>query len=204
MRGRPERDRDRAEEQRDLERAVVDDRLRLERPEHEVVAVGEVDQLDDPVDERVAERDERVDHPVREADQRDLDEALGLVDRLADQPVPRPKTRSAPKIQPQRDPTSARLGRATGRLAAVSWVDMYVVKGAGAAPAPSVFVGSPGLVDLLLLCHTQLPSVGLVDGLDAGCRVAVLVERDRSDDACRGGSSRTASRRCPRASRRSG
>ena len=46
--------RDHAEEQRDLERAVDDDRLRLERAQHEVVAVREVDQLDDPVDERVA------------------------------------------------------------------------------------------------------------------------------------------------------
>jgi hypothetical protein len=32
-----------------------------ERPDHEHVAVGEVDQLDDPVDHRVAEGDEGVD-----------------------------------------------------------------------------------------------------------------------------------------------
>jgi hypothetical protein len=50
--------------------------------------VGEVDQLDDPVDERVTERDESEDHPVREADDRDLHEALGLVDCRRDQPVP--------------------------------------------------------------------------------------------------------------------
>ena len=37
-----------------------------ERAEHEHVAVGEVDQLDDPVDERVAERDQRPDRPVRD------------------------------------------------------------------------------------------------------------------------------------------
>ena len=37
-----------------------------ERPDHEQVAVGEVDQLDDPVDERVAERDQRPDRAVRE------------------------------------------------------------------------------------------------------------------------------------------
>ena len=37
-----------------------------ERAEHEDVAVGEVDQLDDPVDHRVAERDERVDRADRQ------------------------------------------------------------------------------------------------------------------------------------------
>ena len=37
--------------------------------EHEDVAVGEVDQLEDAVDERVAERDEPVDGAVREPDQ---------------------------------------------------------------------------------------------------------------------------------------
>ena len=34
---------------------------RDERPDHEHVAMGEVDELDDPVDHRVAEGDERVD-----------------------------------------------------------------------------------------------------------------------------------------------
>jgi hypothetical protein len=37
-----------------------------ERADHENVAVGEVDQLDDPVDERVADGDERPDGAVRE------------------------------------------------------------------------------------------------------------------------------------------
>ena len=40
---------------------------RHERADHEDLAVGEVDQLDDPVDERVAERHERPDGAVREA-----------------------------------------------------------------------------------------------------------------------------------------
>ena len=35
-------------------------------PEHEDVAVGEVDELDDPVDHRVAEGDEGVDRADRE------------------------------------------------------------------------------------------------------------------------------------------
>ena len=42
--------------------------------EREDVAVREVDQLQDAVDERVAERDEAVDRPVRQPDQADVDE----------------------------------------------------------------------------------------------------------------------------------
>ena len=37
-----------------------------ERADHEDVAMGEVDELDDPVDHRVAERDQRVDRADRE------------------------------------------------------------------------------------------------------------------------------------------
>ncbi len=59
-------------------RVKVEDReehRRGEQPaEHEHVAVREVDQLEDPVDERVAERDERVERAVREADEPDRDE----------------------------------------------------------------------------------------------------------------------------------
>src|SRR3954467_4612549 len=40
---------------------------RRERADHEDVAVGEVDQLDDPVDQRVADRDQREDRAVRQA-----------------------------------------------------------------------------------------------------------------------------------------
>src|SRR3954453_7889 len=40
------------------------DRDRQDGADHEALAVGEVDQLDDAVDERVAERDERPDRPV--------------------------------------------------------------------------------------------------------------------------------------------
>jgi len=48
--------------------------------------VGEVDQLEDPVDERVAERDERVDRPGRQADQEDVEEVRRLLDQVDDQP----------------------------------------------------------------------------------------------------------------------
>jgi hypothetical protein len=48
--------------------------------------VGEVDQLQDPVDERVAERDERVDEPRRQADQEDVEERRRVFDEVDDQP----------------------------------------------------------------------------------------------------------------------
>jgi hypothetical protein len=48
--------------------------------------VGEVDQLQDPVDERVAERDERVDRALREADQEDGEEVLRAGDEVVRQP----------------------------------------------------------------------------------------------------------------------
>ena len=55
----------------ELERAEPD-----ERAHHEDVAVGEVQELEDPVDERVAERDERVDAAEREAVERQLGERV--------------------------------------------------------------------------------------------------------------------------------
>ena len=79
-RHRGERDQDEQEPDRDhgvgraaeqLERAEAD-----ERAHHEDVAVGEVEELEDPVDERVAERDQRVDASEREAVQRQLDERV--------------------------------------------------------------------------------------------------------------------------------
>ncbi len=52
-----------------------DDHRGGEEPaEHEDVAVGEVDELEDAVDERVAERDERVESAFRQSDERDVDE----------------------------------------------------------------------------------------------------------------------------------
>jgi hypothetical protein len=48
--------------------------------------VGEVDQLQDPVDERVAERDEGVDRPLRQADQEDVEEVGRPVDEVVREP----------------------------------------------------------------------------------------------------------------------
>ena len=54
--------------------------------EREHVAVREVDQLQDAVDERVAERDDAVDRAVREADQADVDELRRRLDEVDDEP----------------------------------------------------------------------------------------------------------------------
>jgi hypothetical protein len=48
--------------------------------------VGEVDQLQDPVDERVAERDQRVDRALRQADQEDVEEIGRVVDQVVREP----------------------------------------------------------------------------------------------------------------------
>ena len=57
-----------------LERAEAD-----ERAHHEHVAVGEVQKLEDPVDEGVAECDEGVDAAERQAVERELDEGVHAV-----------------------------------------------------------------------------------------------------------------------------
>jgi len=48
--------------------------------------VGEVDQLEDAVDERVAERDECVERTVREPDLEDPKEQVPVLDQIDDQP----------------------------------------------------------------------------------------------------------------------
>jgi hypothetical protein len=58
--------------------------------------VGEVDQLQDSVDEGVTERDQRVDRALRQADQEDGEEVL----RLVDQVVPEPDQEEGDQDQP--------------------------------------------------------------------------------------------------------
>jgi len=48
--------------------------------------VGEVDQLEDAVDKRVAERDEGVERAVRQSDQEDPEEEIPVLDEVDDQP----------------------------------------------------------------------------------------------------------------------
>ena len=52
-------------------------------PSHEHIAVGEVDELDDPVDQGVAERDQGEDQPIGHADHFGLEELLGPGDQDA-------------------------------------------------------------------------------------------------------------------------
>jgi hypothetical protein len=48
--------------------------------------VGEVDQLQDPVDERVAERDQRIDRAVADADEGNGEEVTWGLDEIDRQP----------------------------------------------------------------------------------------------------------------------
>ena len=63
-----------------------DHRDRQHRAEHEDVAVGEVDQLEDAVDQRVPERDQRVDHAERQPDQEEVDPVRGGLDEVDEEP----------------------------------------------------------------------------------------------------------------------
>ncbi len=58
-----------------------------ERAHHEDVAVGEVDQLDDPVDHRVAEGDESVDEPELQPIQDVLEKYDRVPDQVADEDI---------------------------------------------------------------------------------------------------------------------
>ena len=65
-----------------LARIEAEDRKQEDRDETakcEQVAVSEVDELDDPVDHRVAEGDQRVDGPVGHAERQDLQEVAGAL-----------------------------------------------------------------------------------------------------------------------------
>jgi hypothetical protein len=64
--------------------------------------VGEVDQLQDPVDERVAERDQRVDSTGREADQRDVEEILRRLDEVDPEPDTDQRSEDEPEDRQER------------------------------------------------------------------------------------------------------
>jgi hypothetical protein len=66
--------------------------------------VGEVDQLQDAVDERVAERDEPVDGAVGEADEEDVPPELGRLDEVDDQPDDDEADEAEPDRRQQRRP----------------------------------------------------------------------------------------------------
>jgi hypothetical protein len=63
--------------------------------------VREVDQLEDPVHERVAEGDERVDRPVRQPDEHHVEELARVVDEV--DPEPEHDQDDEPEPQPADD-----------------------------------------------------------------------------------------------------
>ena len=81
-----------------------------ERADHEHVAVGEVDQLDDPVDHRVAEGDEGVDR----ADRQRVDDCCGPIAATQDGPSAAMDRRRSPSRSRPRTPGPRRTGW-TGR-----------------------------------------------------------------------------------------
>ena len=96
-------------------RPKLDDHRRDEHAaEHEDVAVGEVDQLEDAVDERVAERDEAVDRAVREADQEQAVELGRRLDQVDAEPDDeQPTTSSAAERRHHDTAAGGRRGSGT-------------------------------------------------------------------------------------------
>jgi hypothetical protein len=86
--------------------------------------VGEVDQLEDAVDERVAERDEGIERAVREPDQEDAEELVPVLrqvdaqprddERDEDQSDCRDDDGGGPDPPPQRDGLRLNVGRDLG------------------------------------------------------------------------------------------
>ena len=89
------------------EDGAPDQSRREESAQGEDVAMGEVDQLQDPVDERVAQRHEAVHRAERKADQHHVEEVVRRLDRVLDQPC-----------EQERDQDEAQHGHQVGKLAA--------------------------------------------------------------------------------------
>ena len=101
-----------------------DDRrvLAIEPAEHEDVAVGEVDQLEDPVDERVAERDQRVDEPFVSPIRKTLKKSVGALIDVHDQPRRRAaRAKPTPMIERAARPLRCRTACARRRLFGTSF-----------------------------------------------------------------------------------
>ena len=79
------------------------------------VAVGEVDQLQDPVDEGVAERDDAVDRAVRQADDPDVDELDRPLEKFTKSQKRRARRARARSVDVRRSSRSER-GRHDARL----------------------------------------------------------------------------------------
>jgi hypothetical protein len=96
------------------ERVLRDDHRPGDHPaEHEHVTVREVDQLEDAVHERVAERDERVDRAVRQPDERDRREVgealvLDVLREQEDEPEDQERREKRHRVRRQRPLRSRR------------------------------------------------------------------------------------------------
>ena len=89
------------------------------RAEHEDVAVREVDQLEDAVDERVAERDQRVDHPERQADDEQVEQVRRRLGQVDEQPDGDERDEHEREDLNRR---RAKLAAALGRRSSAVWV----------------------------------------------------------------------------------
>ena len=98
---------------------VERDRRRDHPADHEHVAVGEVDQLEDAVDERVAESDERVERAAREPDERELDERAPVLDQVDGEPRDDERDEDEPDRGDDDVPTPAVAADAPGSVARV-------------------------------------------------------------------------------------
>ena len=110
------------------------------RAEHEHVAVREVDQLEDPVDERVAERDQGVDETEREPVQERRRKCGRLLDEVHDEPHAHHPHEEQPDRVDQREPRPApERGDGLGAHSAG-----LVSSGGGLSPSPrNIVVPSP-------------------------------------------------------------
>ena len=87
-----------------------DDGPARQRADHQHLAVGEVDQVDDPVDHRVAERDQRIDAAEHEAVDDLLDEDIHARATLLAIPLPPPRECPMAKVPGRRRPAAVDFG----------------------------------------------------------------------------------------------
>ena len=170
-------------------RACANSADRDERADHEHVAVGEVDQLDDAVDERVAERDQRPDRAVGEAVDEVLADArevavvragplIAVVDRSAS------RTTISPYCAQERpDRAGSPAGWTLGRLAAVHCVFAIGRRAGPRAAGPPASERRSAVCALTVLSNVSSPSFDLVDAVVGQRRVAVLVDRVGAEHA---------------------
>ena len=193
----------------------ADQRVRHEAAEHEQVAVGEVDQLDDAVDERVADGDQRPDGAVGEAvlqvggEPRQVAVVLQVLDPVDDGQDQQERDQAEPG-DVLADDLAARARAVVREWMPIPWGCPFGAGGGPDEPARRRRAGSDGLggCALITLSNTSLPTFGGVSAVVAQRGVAVrvdVVRPQRALAALRGEERldhRGACRRRPRRSRR--